>query len=48
MRIIAKQCIRNQEAVDMEDHLCGQVGSILAKDPEVPGSIPSPTRFSEK
>jgi hypothetical protein len=29
------------------DRLCGLVTEFLATDPEVPGSIPGPTRFSE-
>jgi hypothetical protein len=28
--------------------LCGLVVRVLGTDPEVPGSIPSATRFSEK
>jgi hypothetical protein len=31
-----------------EDRLCGLVVKFLATDPEVPGSIPGSTRFSEK
>jgi hypothetical protein len=31
------------------DHLCGLVATeLLATDPEVPGTIPGATRFSEK
>jgi hypothetical protein len=28
--------------------LCGLVARVLARDPEVPGSIPGATSFSEK
>jgi hypothetical protein len=34
--------------LDTSDRLCGLVSEFLATDPEVPGSIPGPTRFSEK
>jgi hypothetical protein len=30
------------------DRLCGLVARVLATDPEVPGSIPGATRFSDK
>jgi hypothetical protein len=32
----------------LSNRLCGLVVQFLATDPEVPGSIPGPTRFSEK
>jgi hypothetical protein len=32
----------------LTDHLCGLVVRVPARDPEVPGSIPDATRFSEK
>jgi hypothetical protein len=32
---------------DLTDRLCGPLARVLITDPEVPGSIPGATRFSE-